>query len=44
MGKRAIIGYVVGLPVMRVLAARIRKTAIAWRTRTQMAGVVSYGS
>ncbi len=33
MGKRAIIGYVVGLPVMPVLAARISKTAIPWRTR-----------
>jgi hypothetical protein len=33
MSKRATIGHVVGLPVMRVLAARISKTAIAWRTR-----------
>jgi hypothetical protein len=33
MGKTATIGHVVGLPVMHVLAARISKTAIPWRTR-----------
>jgi hypothetical protein len=33
MSKRAIIGHVVGLPVMRLLAARISKTAIPRRTR-----------
>ncbi len=33
MSKTATIGHVVGLAVMRVLAARISKTAISWRTR-----------
>jgi hypothetical protein len=33
MSKTATIGHVVGLPVMRLLAARISKIAIPWRTR-----------